>query len=373
MSDVRIAIIGVGAQGRDHAEALDQTEGACVVALCDPDPDAAKKYPVRLQRSTADWHRDRREVLARDDVDAVLIAAPDNHHPEIAIDCLRAGKHLFLEKPVANTLAGSDAIAAAANETDRIVQIGLVYRCSNLYRRMAKICREDLGGATMMWCKELRQCFPQRYWFYEQSSTGGTMVEKDCHHFDLFNWMIGSDPLRVFATGGQHVWRRGVPVEIDCSYCPLPPATYDDIDVIDHAFVTIDYANGAKANLMLCMYLVPHNLTPEGLEVGAIGRNGLLLQANRDKTLVLTGGREEPLVRPIDVDSDSVNGAHIGFRKQHVEFIESVQTGKAPAADLAVGRASILIALAAEESIRVGRPVDLHEFQEMSKREVATT
>ena len=105
-------------------------------------------------------------------------------------------------------------IAEAARHADRIVQIGLVYRCSNLYREMARLAREELGGPTLMWCKELRQCFPQRHWYYERSSTGGTLVEKDCHHFDLFNWMIGDDPVRVFATGGQHVWRCGEPIEM---------------------------------------------------------------------------------------------------------------------------------------------------------------
>ncbi len=357
--DIRIGVIGLGDIGRHHVNALDECEGVRVVALCDPDPRAEENYPLTLRRSQPTRHCDHREVLARDDVDAVLVTVPGHLHVEIAVAALRAGKHLFLEKPVANTLAGADEIIEVARETRRVVQIGLVYRCSALYRTMARLAREELGGPTLMWCKELRQCFPQRHWFYSQNCTGGTLVEKDCHHFDLFNWMIGSEPTRVFATGGQHVWRRGEPVEIECSYCPLPTETYDDIDVVDHALVTVDYANGAKATLTLCMYLVPENFTPEGLEVGAIGRNGKLLQAMRDEELILCGGRGETPTRSIPIESDSVNGSHIGFRTQHTEFIRAIRTGESSAADLDVGRRSILVALAAEESIRTGRPIDL--------------
>jgi predicted dehydrogenase len=362
MSDVRVAVIGLGDIGRAHAKALDETAGAELLAVCDIDPGSEAHFPLQLTHSHPARYTDWREVISHGDVDAVLVAVPDHLHREIAVAALDAGKHLFLEKPVANTLADADAIIAAARRARRAVQIGLVYRCSLLYRAMARLAREELGGPTLMWCKELRQCFPPRQWFYRQDCTGGTLVEKDCHHFDLFNWMIADEPVRVFATGGQHVWRRGEPVEIACDYSPLPPATFDDIDVVDHALVTIDYARGAKAMLILCMYLVPHNLTPEGLEVGAIGRNGQLLQATRDRELVLTGGREAPLVRPIAIATDSVEGSHIGFRRQHAEFLHSIRAGKEPAANLALGRQSILVALAAEHSIRTGQPVDVHAY-----------
>lgn len=363
MTSIRTAVIGLGDIGRAHAQAVDETEGLELVAICDTDPGAEAKFPFRLHHTRPSRYSDPSEVIAHEEVDAVFVCVPDHHHEALAIAALAAGKHVFLEKPVANTLAGAGRIIAAAQRARRTVQIGLVYRCSLLYRAMAALARDELGGPSLMWCKELRQCFPQRRWFYRQACTGGTLVEKDCHHFDLFNWMIASEPVRVFATGGQHVWRCGEPVEIACDYCPLPPETYDDIDVVDHALVTVDYANGAKASLMLCMYLVPHNLMPEGLEVGAIGRNGRVLQATRDRALVLTGGTAEPLVRPIEIAADSTAGSHIGFRRQHQEFVHSVRTGKEPAANLAAGRASMLVALAAEESIRTGRPVSLAEFE----------
>jgi predicted dehydrogenase len=366
VSEIGIAVIGVGDIGGNHARALSQTHGARLVAVCDSDPAALERFAVSGIPGPA-MTRDHREVLDRDDVDAVVICVPDDLHAPLAIEALRAGKHLFLEKPVANTLADIDILAEEAARTDRVVQIGLVYRFSNLYREMADLTRRELGGPMLMWCKELRQCFPQHHWFYRRSCTGGTLVEKDCHHFDLFNWMIGAEPVRIFATGGQHVWRRGEPVEIDCNYCPLPPEIYDDIDVVDHALVTIDYANGAKANLMLCMYLVPENLTPQGLEVGAIGRNGKVLQATRDTSLILSGGREEPLVRPIPIDPDSLDGSHIGFRTQHVEFLRAIQTGATPAADLTIGRKSVLVALAAERSIETGQPVDIASFEAESR------
>lgn len=356
----RLAIIGLGDMGSAHARGFDALPGCEVIATVDPNEQWQELSPVAWKRGAPPPHfRDTGAMLSAVRPDACVVAVPDILHRQVSETVMEAGCDLFLEKPVSTTLEDCDAILEMAGAAGRILQIGLVYRSSNLYRRMAKLSEEG-GRPPLMWCKELRQAFPQRPWFYSQKETGGTLVEKDCHHFDLFNWMIGSEPVRVFATGGQHVWKSGT--EISCDYCPDPPRIIEQIDTVDHALVTIDYENGAKASLILCMYLRPHNVMPEGLEVGGILASGRQMIAYRDERLG-SGGLGDPLTfERIDMWSDNEGLGHIGAQEQRRDFLQSLQQRSEPFASGRVGRQSLLVALAAERSIREGAPINLLEY-----------
>ncbi len=359
--NVRLAIIGMGDMGGGHARGFNAIDGCELVAIAEP----------REERYTAhqiDWRNDRapavytnhRELLKREKVDACIVAVPDLLHREVAEAALDAGCDLLLEKPVSTTLEDADAIIRHAKERNRLLQIGLVYRYSTLYRAMAKYGSEPGHGVRLMWCKELRQCFPQRDWFHAQEQTGGTLVEKDCHHFDIFNWVIGSDPIRVFATGGQHVWKSGS--LIDCSYCPDEPRVIDKINTVDHAVVAVEYENGARASLILCMYLRPENVMPEGLEIGGIAESGRQFCAYQDQRLGI-GGIGEPFhFLDLDMISDNEGMGHIGCQAQRRDFLDCVRERKEPFANGRIGRDSLLVALAAERSIEEGRPIELSEL-----------
>lgn len=359
--EFRIAIIGLGDMGSAHARGFDRVEGCRVVATVDPNADWRLTSPVSWQQGAPPHYADHATMLREVKPDACVVAVPDLLHRSVSEDVIAAGCDLFLEKPVATTLEDCDAILDRAEAAGKLVQIGLVYRYSNLYRRMAAVGHQPGHPISLMWCKELRMAFPQRPWFYSQHATGGTMVEKDCHHFDIFNWVIGSRAVRVFATGGQHVWKSGS--TIDCVYCPDPPRVIEHVDTVDHALVTIDYENGARAALILCMYLQPENVMPEGLEIGAIARSGRQLIAYGDKRLA-TGGLGEPFTY-LDVDnvSDNEGLGHIGCQTQRREFVDCLRTRTKPFADGIVGRDSLLVALAAERSVREGRPIDLEEYR----------
>jgi len=99
----------------------------------------------------------------------------------------------------------------AAKETGKILQIGLELRYTPQYRKMISIIESGgIGKVQMMWCKEFRGPFDKKVkdWILKEKESSGSLVEKDCHHFDLFNWMIGSRPVKVVAFGGQNVEHR---------------------------------------------------------------------------------------------------------------------------------------------------------------------
>lgn len=361
-SNVRLAIIGLGDMGCGHARGFDAVEGCEIVAVVDALPDAQRAHRVDYARNAPRWYATTRDMLAAEKPDACVVAVPDLQHRAVAEEVVAAGCDLFLEKPVATTLADADAINKAVERAGVLMQIGLVYRYSNLYRRMAALGREPGHDVTLMWCKELRQCFPQRPWFYSQKETGGTIVEKDCHHFDIFNWVINSEPTKVHAFGGQHVWKPGATIE--CSYCPDPPRRIDDIDTVDHAVISVEYANGARASLTLCMYLRPHNVMPEGLEIGAIARSGRQMCAYNDQRLGVGGVGEPFRFENLDMLADNNGIGHIGCQEQRRDFLRCVRERRRPLADFGVGRNSLRVALAAEASIRQQRVIDLKELEQ---------
>jgi predicted dehydrogenase len=268
MEPVRLGIIGVGDMGGYHTLGFSALDAARVVAIADLDAARMDELLAEIPEQEVARHTDYRQLLRRDDIEAVVVAVPQYLHREVTLAALDAGLDVLLEKPMAPTVAEADEIIAAHRQTDRIMQIGLEYRYAGLYRRMAEMCTAgEYGQTRMMWCNEMRENFPPREWFYDKARSGGAIMDKCVHYFDLFNWMIGARPRRVIGTGGQHVIRQGEPHLVECTYSFWEPAVIADSTILDHAWVTVEYENGARANLGLCMYLkAPY----DGPQIGAI-------------------------------------------------------------------------------------------------------
>lgn len=364
MNMVRLGIIGCGHMGREHAHGFQLLEGVQIAALCDRDPATVQALAEELGSQPAQF-TDWQELIASD-LDGVVVTVPNWLHASIAEAALLSGKHVLLEKPIATTLEEALRLRKAAAKSGKQVQVGLVYRYSALYNQMATIAQEpQFGLPAMLWCKEFRASFPPQPWFYNEEQSGGALVEKNCHHFDLFNWIAGSKPVKVFAMGGQHVIRAGQPIEVGWFYAQqdgVPSLTVADSQVIDHAWVTVEYESGARANLGLCLYLRPNNLAEEGLEVGVLGSSGAQLVAYANEKLGLSGGPYGDL-RYLVPDKDTFSPWHIGGQQERREFLETVRTGSRPWADLEVGYQSLLIALAAQRSIKEERVVTIAELE----------
>jgi hypothetical protein len=174
----------------------------------------------------------------------------------------------------------------------------------------------------------------------------------------LFNWFIRTPPKKIFAMGGQHVVKSGH--KIQCSYSLHKGELLEDPTIVDHANVLVEYENGAKGNLGLCMYEVQQ---VEGLEIGIIGDNGAWALAKKDAKLIIAGG---PIgkIKELKVDyySDNEGIGHIGCQTERREFLECVKTRKQSYANLLLGREACVISLAAEKSIKEGRVVFISEF-----------
>lgn len=361
MRKLKYGVIGcAGRMGMAHLLFLNNVvaDRVRVEALCDLDaPQAAAcadlfPHDVRI-------FDDYRKLLEIDEIDAVLISTPNNTHKQIALDAFAAGKHVFCEKPLANTLGDCDEIITAAERAKKFLQVGLVYRYSPLYRKMRGLINDgEIGPVHMMWCKELLGSFYGR-WRFKESLSGGAIVEKNCHHFDIFNWMIGSRPKKVCAFGGQNVMKRGQTVETIVMETGEKNIVSDS-DIVDNAFVMIEYENGARAQLTLCFF------SPFGndLEIGAVGGKGKIeswVRAHRIHLWRNTDGGEMQVFQP-ESDVTQYGVFHTGAYLQHADFADCILNGSPPLCGGGIGRESIVVALAAERSIKENRIVCVDEI-----------
>ena len=355
---INIGIIGVGIHGWDHCLGFDRLIDSQIIAVADPSEKQLKMSQSTIQGSIPKFFTDYKDLLKMTEVQAVVIATPSHFHTQITIDALKAKKDIFLEKPIAPTIEATDLIIKEYGKTDQIIQIGLEYRYSNLFRTLAQLIEKGTFGNIMMaFCKEYRDNFPSS-WFFDENKSGGALLDKNVHHFDIFNWLIQSPPNRVYAMGGQHVVKPGH--KIQCSYSMHPGEILKNPTIVDHANVLIEYENGAKSNLSLCMY----EIQPiEGLEIGIIGDNGAWALTKNDKKLIIAGGPIGNL-REVEVDyySDNEGLVHIGIQAERREFLECIKTRKQPYANLSIGREACVVSFAAEKSIKEGRVVKISEF-----------
>lgn len=210
---------------------------AAVTAVFDPDEEARRSAQAVCHDHGDDpTLYDSFDALAESrEYDTVIIASPNHTHADAVLPFLERGSNVFCEKPLATTLADHDRLIKADEQSDSLFYIGFNMRHSPLYRRLRTLVHEGaVGQLGMITAHEVRMPFPPGH-YYSREESGGSLLEKVCHDFDVFNWIIEADPIKVAAFGGQHVFS-------------------ENTDVLDHATVIIRYDNGVKATLELCLH-----------------------------------------------------------------------------------------------------------------------
>ena len=241
---LQIGVIGCNGMGWANTESLLNVPGVDVVAVCDVDRSVIDRrladYAKRRENKPATYG-DYRELLARRDVDAVIIGTPDHWHCRQMIDAVRAGKDVYVEKPVANTIEECRLMVEAARETGRVVQTGQWQRSGPHYRKARDIVRSGVLGKIRLvrtwayqgWMQPVpvvadspvpdgvdygmwlgpaparafnRNRFHFSFrWFWDYA--GGLMTDWGVHEIDIALWVMGAEsPTSVMASGGKLAW-----------------------------------------------------------------------------------------------------------------------------------------------------------------------
>jgi myo-inositol 2-dehydrogenase/D-chiro-inositol 1-dehydrogenase len=244
MDEIRYGVIGTGMMGVEHIANVNALPGARVVAIADPH-EPSRDAGAAAAADPVSVYADHRDLLAAGECDAVVIASPNMTHVDVLADVLATDVHVLVEKPLCTTVDDCERVVAMAADRQAMVWVGLEYRYMPPVAALVRAVRDGaVGRPHMIAIREHRFPFLVKVgdWNRFNRNTGGTLVEKCCHFFDLMNLIADSDPVRVFASGGQAV------NHLDERYDGETP------DILDHAFVTVEYANGIRAMLDLCMF-----------------------------------------------------------------------------------------------------------------------
>lgn len=348
---IRYGIIGTGMMGCEHIRNLVKINDADITAIADPNKEPREwGRKACSDRFTPRVYEDYRDLLASDDVDAVLIASPNFTHIDVMRDVFQTSKHVMLEKPMCTTAQDAAELCAGADLHPGIVWVALEYR----YMAPIAALLQHLGGiGNVRMCSIQEHRFPflkkVDNWNRFNRNTGGTLVEKCCHFFDLMNLVIPSDPVRVMASGGQDV------NHLDEVYDGEVP------DILDNAYVIVDFANGARAMLDLCMFAEGGRFEQQLVVVGDAGK----LETSVPGDTLYVSQREIGNSTPVPIRTDpriKEQGFHHGASYlEHLGFIDAINNNRPPEVSVQDGLMSCAMGWAGQESIRTGNPVLLSD------------
>jgi myo-inositol 2-dehydrogenase / D-chiro-inositol 1-dehydrogenase len=354
VDEVRIGLVGAGMMGLEHARNLLPVEGVRITAVADPEPASRQAAAELLKDHAPALYAEHRGLIAAGECDAVVVASPNMTHAGIALDVVDAGLPVLIEKPMATTVEDCRRLVDIAGRDKALVWVGLEYRyMPPISRLLDEVAAGAVGTVRMVAIREHRFPFLDKVgnWNRFNRNTGGTLVEKCCHFFDLMRLVTGSEAVRVMASGAQdhnHVDER---------YDGERP------DIIDNAYVIVELADGSRGMLDLCMFA---DASRNEQEISVVGTDGKLEALIPEGTVRIGRRGRDRLGQVEEIDasrSDAVyEGLHHGSSyRQDAGFVDAVRAGMPAEVGPDAGLASVAIGVAAHRSIAQRRPVELEE------------
>ena len=362
MSMINYGMIGCGMMGHEHLQNIALLEGTNVSVIFEPNPDmalsASRRVPSAMLAASFE------DLLDFPNLDCLVITSPNYCHLE---QMLRIAQKrplpLLVEKPLFTSPEDQTAILEFIKTYPLPVWVAMEYRYMPPVKAFTEKVDSVTGGVKMLTIREHRFPFLNKIgdWNRFNDKTGGTFVEKCCHFFDLMRLIIKSEPVRIMASAGQDA------NHLNESYAGRVP------DILDNGYVIVDFANGARAMLELCMFAEGAEYQEE---ISAVGPKGkleakvpgpgrfwpkelgmapvpLLVESPRFPKKPVT---TEVLVDPIILAAGDHNGATF---YQHKLFLDMVRGQKqTPDVGLGDGYKAVIMGMAAQESAATGRVVE---------------
>jgi myo-inositol 2-dehydrogenase / D-chiro-inositol 1-dehydrogenase len=340
---VKFGLIGFGAWGRCHANAIAKTSGAELAAI--NAPSEASRAAAREAFPKARVFGDYRELLAREDIELVDIVVPSNLHHEIASAALKAGKHVLLEKPMALSLEQCDDLIRIAREEKRIFAVGHELRLSSLWGKVKEMIDAGFVGDPLYALVELsRRPYRQgsNNWRYDINRVGSWILEEPIHFFDFARWYLSAagEPQTVYATSNSRQ--------------PGHPELKDNFSAI------VNFANGAYAVVSQTLAAFEHHQT-----VKVTGTKGALWASwsgAMDRTL-----HPKFSLRAFDGENvqeiiiDKITGEVFELEDQMAMLVKAIREGGKLSCGAEDGRWSVAMCLAAQQSVDRGEPVAIRD------------
>jgi predicted dehydrogenase len=362
---IHYGIIGCGMMGQEHLRNIALLPDTRISVIYEPDTDMANRS--RQFAPHARFTDSIDALLQHEPLDCLVIASPNFRHME-QLDLLQGyNLPVLVEKPLFTDpqhIARIDQFSSAYNAP---VWVAMEYRYMPPVASLLQQVEDATGGIKMLTIREHRFPFLEKVgdWNRFNHQTGGTFVEKCCHFFDLMRHTIRSEPLRVMASGAQDI------NHLDESYPGGTP------DIFDNGYVIVDFENGARAMLELCMFAEGSRWQEEISAVGVRGRIETRVPGPSrfwdhsagpepvPEVVVSPRSPVGPVVTQVPVDPELLQaGDHHGSTfYQHQKFLQVVR-GEQTDVEVSLndGKMAVLMGMAAQTSMIENRMVSLSEY-----------
>ena len=344
---MKYALIGCGRIAVNHVKAV-ANNGLEFVAMCDID---AAKFDVMLDKAgcgrfpeTARYADYRLMLAEHPEIELVAIATESGEHARIALDCIDAGKHLIIEKPIAMSMADADEIVRRADE--RGVKVSACHQ--NRFNVAVQQLRQALesgrfgrlshGSVHVRWNRG-RQYYDQAPWRGTWAQDGGTLMNQCIHGIDLLRWMMGDEPVEVYGQTRQRL--------------------HDYLEAEDVGVAVVRFANGAVATIEGTSNVYPRNLEETlyvfgengTVKIGGTSTNNIDVWDFADET------EADEANKGLEEATSNVYGN--GHTALYADVVDAIENDRRPYVDAVAGRNAVEMVLAVYKSQKTGLPVKL--------------
>jgi inositol 2-dehydrogenase len=336
MKDIKLGLIGAGRMGTVFAHTLAfNVAEADLVAIADTGSKTGEEVAARFNVEC--YYTDYRELLDRADINAVVIATPTSTHARVIQDAAAAGKHIFSEKPLAQTLEECDEAIAAVRQAGVKLQLGFMRRFDAAYALAKKKIDEGAIGQPVAFHAISRDVSRTGLEFARRENSGGMILDMGVHDFDMARWLMGSEVIRVQTEGG----------------CLVFPEL-KDVGDIDNALINLRFANQAIGSIALS-----RNATfGYDIRTEVLGSQGSLQIGSLQQTPTLVMTRH-------GITHDTIPGFMERFGDAYAaeirDFVACVLEDREPQVTGEDARKVTAIGIAATRSLDESRPVMLSE------------
>lgn len=338
------AIIGCGRISYKHVEAFEKNKALVeLVATCDIDQGKA----IEKSGGKAKVYTDYKKLLTEIKPEFVTIATWSGNHAQIAVDCLKAGAHVLVEKPMALSTKDADAMINTAKECNKKLAVCFQNRFNTPVQKTYEALKHNRFGKMLHGMVQVRwnrndSYYKEAVWRGTWDQDGGTLMNQCTHGIDLLQWLMGEDVVRVH--GVTRKFLRNIEAE-------------------DFGSAMLEFKSGAVGIVEGSADVYPKNLS-EILslfgEKGSVVIGGLAvnkIEAWRFSDAEQVGDVESKILDPNAKDPDSVYG--YGHPAMLADFIDAIKNDREPFVSGAKGKKALEIILAIYKSMKDKKPVDL--------------
>ncbi len=334
---IRMGLIGAGRMGKVFAHTLAfNVAEVDLVALAEPDETTAKEVSERFQ--VKDYYTDYHKLLERKDIEAVVITTPTATHVEVISAAAAAGKQIFTEKPLGDSLEACDRAIRAVKEAGVKMQVGFMRRFDAAYKMAKQKIDEGAIGKPVMFKSISRDPKRTSLEFAKRENSGGLILDMGVHDFDLARWLMGSEVVRVYSEGGTLVYPE-----------------LKTVGDIDNAIISMKFASEGLGEIDVSRNAVyGYDIRTE-----VLGSDGGLVIGKLQQTSTLVMTRDGVTHDTVPYFMERFGDAYAAEIR---DFVDALVNDREPSVTGVDARAATALGIAATRSLDEERPVLLSEI-----------